>query len=51
MTCSIGTKVSPSPTGTNRGSISLGTLTRAKVSWPDTGSRTSTASDSDRLEM
>jgi hypothetical protein len=33
------------------GSISLGTLTRAKVVTCVCGSRTSTASDSDRLEM
>ena len=51
MTCSSGTKVRPSPTGTKRGSISFGTFTRAKVSWPVTGSRTSTASESERLEM
>ena len=43
-------RLSPS-TGTKRGSISLGTLTRAKVVTRVCGSRTSTASDSDRLEM
>ena len=52
MTSSSGTKrVAPSATGTKRGSISFGTFTRANVVVPDCGSRTSTASDSDRLEM
>ena len=37
--------------GTKRGSISLGTLTRAKVVTCVCGSRTRTASDSERLEM
>ena len=41
----------PRPAGTKRGSISLGTLTRAKVVSCVCGSRTSTASDSDRFEM
>ena len=36
---------------TKRGSISFGTFTRANVSCPVRGSRTSTASDSDRFEM
>jgi hypothetical protein len=43
--------VRPSPTGTNRGSISFGTFTRANVCMSVTGSRTITPSDSDRLEM
>ena len=52
MTSSSGTKVRlSSPTGTKRGRISVGTLTRAKVVSPICGSRTSTASDSERLEM
>ena len=38
------------PNGTQRGRL-LGTLTRAKCSAPLTGSRISTASESDRLEM
>ena len=45
------TNVWPSPTATNRGSISFGTFTRANVSTSVTGSRTITPSDSDRLEM
>ena len=48
---SSGTNVAPSPTGTKRGSISFGTFTRANVCTPVTGSRTSTPSDSERLEM
>ncbi len=48
---SSGTNVRPSPVGTKRGSISFGTFTRANVSTPLTGSRTSTPSDSERLEM
>jgi hypothetical protein len=48
---SSGTNVRPSPTGTKRGSISFGTFTRANVSCSVCGSRTSTASDSERLEM
>ena len=48
---SSGTNVRPSPIGTKRGSISFGTFTRANVSWPVCGSRTSTASESERLEM
>jgi hypothetical protein len=52
MTSSIGTNAqSDSSSATNRGSISLGTFTRANVSCALTGSRTSTASDSDRFEM
>ena len=51
ITSSSGTNVCPSPTGTNRGSISFGTFTRAKVCTPVTGSRTITPSDSDRFEM
>ena len=39
------------PMGTKRGSTSFGTFTRANVSVPETGSRSHTASDSDRLEM
>ena len=39
------------PTGTKRGSISLGTFTRANVCTSVTGSRTITASDSERFEM
>ncbi len=48
---SSGTNVRPSPTGTKRGSISFGTFTRANASSPPTGSRTTTPSDSERLEM
>ena len=48
---SSGTNVRPSPTGTKRGSISFGTFTRAKASIPPTGSRTTTPSESERLEM
>ncbi len=52
MTCSSATNVRPSsPTGRKRGSISFGTFTRANVRTPVCGSRTRTASDSDRLEM
>ena len=51
MRSSSGTNVRPSPTGTKRGSISFGTFTRANVSCPVCGSRTSTASDSERFEM
>ena len=43
--------VSPSATGMKRGSISFGTLTRAKTTWSVCGSRTSTARLSDRFEM
>ena len=54
MTSSSGTSVtvpgSPS-TARKRGSISFGTFTRAKLVAPPAGSRTSTASDSERLEM
>ena len=50
MMSSSGTKVWP-PIGTKRGRTSLGTFTRAKVSLFDTGSRSHTASDSDRLEI
>ena len=39
------------PIGTKRGSTSFGTFTRAKVSWPDAGSRTHTARLSERFEM
>ena len=39
------------PIGTNRGSTSFGTFTRANVSWPEAGSRTHTARLSDRFEM
>ena len=45
------TNVRPSPVATNRGSISFGTFTRAKVSTSVIGSRTITPSESDRLEM
>ena len=41
----------PSCSGTNRGSISVGIFTRAKVSTSVCGSRTITPSESDRLEM
>ena len=52
MISSSGTKRVPeSPTATNRGSISLGTFTRAKVEACVSGSSTRTASDSDRFEM
>ncbi len=50
ITDSSGTNVS-SPIGTNRGSTSFGTLTRANVSTPDTGSRTNTPIERDRFEM
>ena len=50
ITDSSGTNVS-SPIGTNRGSTSFGTFTRANVSTSETGSRTNTPSDSDRFEM
>ena len=50
MIVSSGTNTS-SPIGTKRGSTSFGTFTRANVSVPDTGSRSHTASDSDRFEM
>ena len=50
ITASSGTKTE-SPSGMKRGSTSFGTLTRAKVSAPETGSRSQTASESDRLEM
>ena len=54
MSSSSATKVRcvrSSSVGTKRGSISLGTFTRAKVVTCVCGSRTSTASESDRLEM
>jgi hypothetical protein len=52
MSSSRGTKTWPSPvTGTSRGRISFGTLTRANMLWPFTGSRTRTARLSERLEM
>ena len=52
ISSSSGTNVvGSSSSATNRGSISFGTLTRAKVTWPPTGSLTRTASDSDRFEM
>ena len=50
MTCSSGTKRSPSGSSTNRGS-SDGTFTRAKRRSSDSGSRTITARFSDRFEM
>ena len=50
ITDSSGTNVS-SPIGTNRGSTSFGTFTRANVSTSETGSRTNTPIDSDRFEM
>ncbi len=50
MTCSRGTKRSPSGRTTKRGSRS-GTFTRAKRRWPVSGSRTMTARLSDRFEM
>ena len=40
-----------SPIGTKRGSTSFGTFTRANVSVRETGSRSQTASDSERFEM
>src|SRR6266540_2346198 len=49
-TCSSGTNVEPSASGTKRGRMS-GTLTRANSGRWLAGSRTVTASDSDRLEM
>ncbi len=52
MTVSIGTSVrAPAPIWRNRGRPSFGTFTRAKRVCSLSGSRTSTASDSDRLEM
>ena len=51
ITCSSGTNcVRASGTGTQRGRL-FGTFTRAKCTVPRSGSRTSTASDSERLEM
>ena len=50
ITSSSGTNAPP-PMGTSRGSTSFGTFTRAKVSVSDTGSRTHTATLSDRFEM
>ncbi len=50
MIVSSGTKMSP-PIGTKRGSTSFGTFTRANVSVPATGSRSQTASESERFEM
>jgi hypothetical protein len=50
ITDSSGTSVW-SLASTKRGSTSLGTFTRANVSSPDSGSRSQTASDSDRFEM
>ena len=49
ITCSRGTKWWARPNGTQRGRL-LGTLTRAKCSVPRSGSRTSTASESERFE-
>ena len=50
MMSSSGTKMS-SPIRTKRGSTSFGTFTRANVSARETGSRSQTASESDRFEM
>ena len=50
ITCSSGTKRSPSGSATKRGS-SGGTLTRAKRRSPVIGSRTTAARFSDRFEM
>ncbi len=50
ITASSGTKVS-SPISRKRGSTSFGTFTRAKVSCPETGSRSQTAIESERFEM
>ena len=51
MSSSSATNIVVVPIGTKRGSISLGTFTRAKVVTCVCGSRTRTASDSDRFEM
>ena len=50
MTCSSGTKRSPSGMTTKRGTLG-GTFTRAKRRSPVTGSRTITARFSERWEM
>ena len=50
MMSSSGMKVSLA-ISTNRGSTSLGTLTRANASWSESGSRRRTIRLSDRLEM
>ena len=50
MMLSSGTKVF-SPISTKRGSTSFGTFTRAKLSRPDSGSRSETARLSERFEM
>src|SRR5918996_107859 len=50
ITYSSGTKTF-SPSGTKRGRTSFGTFTRANVSVRDTGSRSQTARERDRLEM
>ena len=52
MTSSSGTNVRPVADRRRSAAASpSGTFTRAKVSCPVCGSRTSTASDSDRFEM
>ena len=52
ISSSSGTNVvGSSSSAAKRSSISFGTLTRANVVWPETGSRTSTARLSDRFEM
>ena len=51
ISSSSGTNVRPSASGTKRGSISVGTFTRAKTCVWLTGSWTTTPSDSERLEM
>ena len=50
ITASSGTNVLP-PRPTKRGSTSLGTFTRAKVSLRVTGSRSQTAIESERFEI
>ncbi len=50
ITCSSGTNWCGRPNETHRGRL-FGTFTRAKWSSPVSGSRTSTASESERLEM
>ena len=51
ISSSSGTNVRPSASGTKRGSISVGTFTRAKTCEWLTGSWTTTPSESERLEM
>ena len=50
ITSSSGTNT-PAPIDRSRGSTSRGTFTRANSSSPPTGSRSQTASESERFEM